>query len=270
MNFQNFSVHKSLSIFILFSFLLIALFYNFLPVLPHNTPSGIPLSAPSARHLLGTDDLGMDIYSQLLYGTRVSVFLGLSSALVAGLGGSLLGIIAGYYGGFFEKLILTMIDIVMAIPELPFMILLSAFLGPSIVNIVIAVSLIAWIMPAKIMRSKVLEIKNENYVVLSQFWGGNFWHIFLKHLLPSVFPLMLIAFVHITNRAILAEASLAFLGLSDPISKSWGMVLNRAMSFENIFLTPYWKWWLVSPTIVLIIFVMAASQPARAIEKKLL
>lgn len=254
---------------ILALFILVAIFYNLLPLPAYNIPVGNPLVAPNTNHLLGTDDLGMDILSQLLHGTRTSIVLGLLCAIIAGVGGSIIGVIAGYYGGLFDKIVLTLIDVVMVIPELPFMIVLSAFLGPSLYNIVIAISLLSWVMPAKMVRSQTLAIKNEGYMIIAQNYGASFPHIFRKHLLPGLYSVMVISFIRITNRAILSEAGLAFLGLSDPVSKSWGMVMNRAISFDNIFLTHYWKWWLISPIVFLVLFVFAISGIARELEGRL-
>lgn len=250
-------------------FLIIAIIYDFLPIAPHNTPSGDSLMPPSFQHWLGTDDLGMDVLSQLLYGTRLSMFLGIASASLSVGFGTFIGVFSAYVGGKLDSICLIVMDTLIALPELPLMIVLSAYLGPNIVNIIIAISIISWVMPAKLIRSKTLQITSRAYVSLSNAYGARFAHVFKRHIFADIFPIMAVSSIKILNRAILAEAGLAFLGLSDPISKSWGMVMNRALSFSNIFLTDYWKWWLTSPTLFLIIFALSMSALGRKLEFKL-
>lgn len=246
-------------------FLLIAPFI--LDLKPHNEPSGPSLVSPSSEHILGTDDLGIDVFSQLVYGTKTTIFLSLTTALISGLGGSTIGIISGYIGGKFDSFILSIIDIMMAIPDLPLMIVLGAFLGPGIKNIIIVIALVSWTMPAKIARSQVLKLRNEKYIVLSRAYGGSFFFVFKNHIFKSIFPVLMASIMKIMNRAVLSEATLAFLGLGDPLSKSWGMLLTRAMSFPNIYFTPFYKWWLVPPLLLIVLFVTTLAMLSRNIER---
>lgn len=124
-------------------------------------------------------------------------------------------------------------------------------------------------MPAKMARSKTIEISKEKYVILSKKYGASFLYIARKHLIPQLIPIIALSIIKISNKAILAEASLAFLGLSDPLSKSWGMTINRAMSFPNIFLTEYWKWWMVVPIVALSLYVLCISNISREMEVNL-
>ncbi len=249
-------------------YLIIAVFYDLFPVIKYNLPTDDILQGPSKKHLLGTDDLGMDILSQLLYGTRISLIVGISCAVFASIGGSILGVIGGYRGKRIDKILLSAIDVINSLPQLPFMIVLSAVLGPDIKNIIFAICLISWVMPARLVRSKVIKIKNQDYIKYAEKYGANFFYILRKHMFVEIYPIVIITFIRIINRAIIAEAGLAFLGLSDPLSKSWGMVLNRAIGFENIFLTDYWKWWLIFPIVFLVVFVLSISTIAREIEKR--
>ncbi len=250
-------------------YLLIAIFYDFLPIRPYNEQSYDILVSPCRAHLLGTDDLGMDILSQLLYGTRISVIIGLSCTTISVFIGGILGTISAYFGGVVDKIILSLFDVFNALPNLPLMIVLGAFLGPSLLNVVIAICIVSWVYPARMVRSKVLHIKNQPFLKLSRKYGGKFPYIFYRHLLPSLYPVFLTGFIKIINRAIIAEASLAFLGLSDPTSKSWGMVLNSVLQFEHIFLTEFWKWWLISPIAFLLIFVLNIANVGKYFELKI-
>ncbi len=258
----------SLYLFIICLYVLAALCYDLFPVTPYNEATADILQPPSKFHLLGTDDLGMDIFSQLLYGTKISLLVGVSCGIFAAAGGSIIGIFAGYKGKKADSAVLSLIEILNSIPELPFMIVLAAVMGADIKNVIFAICLISWVMPARTVRSKAVKIKQQKYVAFAEKYGAGFFYIFRKHLLPEIYPVIAVGFIKIVNRAVIAEASLAFLGLSDPTAKSWGIVLNRALEFENIFLTDYWKWWLVSPVVCLLIFVLSIAGIAREIEKK--
>jgi peptide/nickel transport system permease protein len=117
------------------------------------------------------------------------------------------------------------------------------------------------------IRAKILTLKNEKYIVAAQSYGGNFFYITLVHFLPQVFPMISVSMFKIASHAIIAEASLSFLGLGDPTSKSWGLLLNHAINFPGIYFTEYWKWWVLSPLIMLIILIIALSFIARDFEK---
>ena len=164
-------------------------------------------------------------------------------------------------------MILSIIDIFLSIPELPLMIVLGAFLGTNLKNIIFVLVLVTWTHPAKIARNEIIKLKNEKYILLSKAYGGSFFHIFRWHLLKPMWSIIITAIVKIMNKAILAEASLAYLGLGDPLSKSWGMIISRAMSFPNIYFTEYYKWWLLPPLVLLIILVVTLASLAQKLEK---
>ena len=232
-------------------------------------PSGQALSPPSQEHWFGTDDLGIDLFASVCYGAKSSLLLSVGSAVVAAIGGSIIGMLAGYAGGIIDTLIVSIIDFFIGIPDLLLMVVLGVFLGPGLANIIFAISLVSWIMPAKIVRSEVLKIKTENYIRLSKVYGAHFWHIFAWHLWKPLFSIILVSVIKIMNKAILAEASLAYLGLGDPLSKSWGMTITRAMDFPTIYLTDFWKWWLVFPTAVMVCTVLSVAAIGRRAELKI-
>jgi len=232
-------------------------------------PSGQALSPPSREHWFGTDDLGIDLFASICYGAKSSLLLSIGSALAAALGGSIIGMLAGYAGGSIDTVIVSAIDFFIGIPDLLLMVVLGVFLGPGLANIIFAISLVSWIMPAKIVRSEVLKIKTDSYIRLSKAYGAHFWHIFAWHFWKPLFSVMLVSVIKIMNKAILAEASLAYLGLGDPLSKSWGMTITRAMDFPNIYLTDFWKWWLVFPTAVMVCTVLSVAAIGRRAELKI-
>ncbi len=232
-------------------------------------PTGKALMPPSSEHWFGTDDLGIDLFASICAGAKSSIVLAAGSALFAALGGSILGMIAGYSGGVIDEIIISAVDFFISIPDLLLMVVLGAFLGPGLGNIIFAISLVSWVMPAKIARSEMLKIKKENYIKLAAAYGANFRHLFLWHFWKPLFSLMVISVIRIMNKAILAEASLAYLGLGDPLSKSWGMTITRAMDFPNIYLTDFWKWWLVFPTAIMVLTVLSVAVIGKEMEKRI-
>lgn len=235
---------------------------------PYAVESGEPLTPPGADHWFGTDDLGVDLFAQLSHGAAVTFLLGGGTALFSGGLGSLLGIWGGYFGGRADALLVAAIDFVTSIPELPLMIVLGAYLEPGLDNVVLAISLVSWTHPARMTRSFVLRLANEPHVVLSRAYGGNFAHVLRLHLIRPLFPLLVLNVIRIVGRTIMAEVSLAYLGLGDPLSRSWGMTLTRAMSYPDIYFTPYWKWWLLMPLALILLTVSSLACLAEVWERR--
>ncbi len=229
--------------------------------------SGKSLEAPGPSHILGTDELGMDIWSQICYGARMSLVIGLAVALISGLGGGVLGILAGYIGGIWDTMLLRAIDITLALPNFPLLIVIAAFLGPSIVNVILVLVLFSWAKPARIARSQTLALKKQKYVISARLHGAEPMYIIKKHLLPEVLPLIFVSIVNLASYAIVAESGLAFLGLGDPTSKSWGMMLYYSTHFRSIYFTPYWQWWLVPPLVALIFLLLCLAFIGRDLER---
>jgi peptide/nickel transport system permease protein len=230
-------------------------------------PSGKALEAPSPVHWLGTDDLGIDLWAQICYGAKISVLVGLGTALLAGLGGTVVGILSGYYGGRVDRFIMRIVDLSVALPDLPVMVLLGAFFGPSLFNIILALAVFSWSVPARTVRSQILAIKQEKYIAAARSYGANFYHLARRHFWPGVFPLAAVGMIRVTGRAIVAEAGLSFLGLGDPTSKSWGLILNHALNFKGIYFTEYWKWWITAPLVTITILVASIAILARDGER---
>ncbi len=267
LKFKKFTIWGKLSIICLALIIFVGIFAPYISPYEHNLPSGKALEAPSKDHLFGTDDLGIDLLSQIFYGARLSLIIGFSTSILAGLGGASLGIVSGYYGGIIDKLIMRLADTIIALPNLPMMILLGAFFGPSIKNIVLVLVLFSWTGPARIIRSKVISIKKESYIVMAKSYNASFFHLFKNHFLPEITPILAITIIRITSRAIVAEAGLSFLGLGDPTSKSWGLILNHGINFKGIYFTEYWKWWVTSPLLSTMILILAISYISRDLER---
>jgi ABC-type dipeptide/oligopeptide/nickel transport system permease subunit len=209
-----------------------------------------PFLRPSSTHWLGTNDIGQDIASELVYGTRISLFIGLLAASVAISIGTMVGLLAGYCGGKVDTFLMRLVDVVLVIPFLPLMILLAAYLGPSFWNIIMVIGVLVWARPARVIRSQVLSLRSRGYVTAAESMGGRLGHVLFTHVLPGVMPLALAQFVMAASHSILIEASLSFLGLGDPLQKSWGSILHYAQ-MRGAFLSGAWLWWVTPPGLMI-------------------
>lgn len=227
--------------------------------------SGTPFSAPSAAHWLGTNDIGQDILSELIVGTRVSLLIGFTAAAVAILIGTVVGVTAGFLGGRVDALLMRLVDVVLVLPFIPLMIVLAAFLGASAGNLILAIALLIWARPARVIRSSALGIRNLTFVEGARALGASNPHILWRHVLPGVLPIAVSQFILAASGSILIEASLSFLGLGDPIRKSWGTVLYYAQ-IRGAFLNGSWPWWVVPPGLLISSAVLGFALTGRAIE----
>ncbi|WP_144634415.1 ABC transporter permease [Bordetella genomosp. 13] len=188
--------------------------------------------APSASFWLGTDELGRDIYSRLMYGARASLMAGLVSVIIALIVGVPFGLAAGYFGGWTDSIVSRCTEALLAIPFLILAIALAAFLGPSLINAMIAIGVSAAPKFIRITRGQVLAVKNEDYVQSARALGASDLRIIGRHILPNVMPPLIVQATITIATAIIAEASLSFLGLGlQPPNPSWGSMLNTAKNF---------------------------------------
>jgi peptide/nickel transport system ATP-binding protein/peptide/nickel transport system permease protein len=226
-----------------------------------------PLSAPSAEHPLGTNDIGQDLLSELIWGTRLSLFVGLTVAAMSVTTGTLVGIVSGYFGGWQSAVLMRLADLTLALPFLPLVILLSAYLGPSLRNVVLVLALVSWAGPARLIRSRVLSLLNEPFVEASRALGGGHLRVMTLHIWPAVRNLVLSQIVLVAGISILAEASLSFLGLGDTTAKSWGTMLYFARS-SGAFLGRSWQWWVLPTGIMLALTVLSLVLISYGFERR--
>ena len=188
--------------------------------------------APSLAHLFGTDDVGRDVFSRVVYGTRASLFAGVISVSIALSVGVPLGLTAGYGGGFIDALFSRMTDAMLACPFIILAIALAAFLGPSLGNAMIAIGITTTPVFLRLTRGQVMQVKVEEYIEAARAVGNPRWRIALVHILPNIFPAILVQATLSIATAIIAEAALSFLGLGQqPPDPSWGSMLNSAQRF---------------------------------------
>lgn len=270
-NFRNLwrelSILGKCSLLIILALVLMAIFAPYLTWHPHNASSGPPLVPPGGEHLLGTDELGVDLWSMICFGARVSLKVGLFTALLAGLGGGAIGIISAYQGGWLDRVLMRVVDIMIVLPDLPVMIVLAAFFGSSLRNIIIVLALFSWSIPARLVRAQALALKEQPYIKMAAHYGGGTAYLLTRHFLPELFPLLVVSMIRLAGMAIITEASLSFLGLGDPTSRSWGLIINHAVNFRGIYFTPFWTWWLLYPWLFLTLLVSSLALLGRDLEK---
>jgi len=215
------------------------------------------LQAPSKEHILGTDKIGRDIFARLLYGGRISILVGLGSALGAATIGVLLGAYAGYKGGKIDKIILRISEIFMSFPQIVLVLLLVTILGQSLRNLLIIFIATGWGSVYRMTRAKMLSIREEEYVQALRAFGLNDFIVCYKHMLPNAIGPILVNITLSTAMFILEEASLSFLGLGVPLEiATWGNILNAAQD-QAVLLNNWWIWLPVG--IVISLFVMAVN-----------
>jgi peptide/nickel transport system permease protein len=251
-------VHSPMGVIGALMLLLVVFIAVFAPWLaPYNprervqvTPDDI-LAPPDAQHLLGRDDAGKDVLSLLIYGARVSLVVGFTASFMSMIIGTTVGLVAGYHGGRIGNVSMRFVDFLMVIPDLPLMLVIIAVMGRGLGNIILVIGLLGWTYTARLVRSQVLSIKERQFVLRGRSVGASHTRLILRHILPMILPLIIAQAILDISVAILAESSLAFLGLGDPTLISWGSMLNfafeRAVSRE--------AWWFILPPGLAIVWV---------------
>jgi peptide/nickel transport system permease protein len=223
-----------------------------------------PTSFPG-YHILGTDQLGRDVFSQLVIGVRITLIIALIATLIAmGIGG-VIGLLAGYYGGLADSILMRFTDVFFVIPSLTIMIILGAILPPSITSLIIVIGIFSWPSTARIVRGQVLTIKERSYIERARAVGGSNSYIIMKHVVPAVAPLIIANTVLVAAYAVLSEVVLDFFGLGDPSMVSWGTMLYQAFG-AGAMSGNLW-WWVFPPGIMVILLLMGVSILGHAMDE---
>jgi peptide/nickel transport system permease protein len=241
----------------------LAVFAEF--VAPHNPEIGTLsqrfrppawLAGGSSEHLLGTDHIGRDVLSRLIFGARVSMIVGFMAVIFAGVVGTGLGILSGYLGGWVDQVIMRITDAWLALPALTFAIFLAAIVGPSEFNIVIILGIVYWTRYARVIRGEVLSLKERDFVRLAVVAGCSKWTIMRRHLLPNVLNSAIVLATLMLGVVIVTEAALSFLGVGVPPPKpAWGLMLADG---KKGLMAGYW-WLTVLPGLCIVMMVLAAN-----------
>jgi peptide/nickel transport system permease protein len=232
---------------------------------PHNPEIGIlsqrfkpPFweAGGTTQYLLGTDQLGRDVLSRLIFGARISMIVGFTAVLFAGFVGTVLGIVSGYMGGWVDQVVMRLTDTWLALPALTFAIFLAAIVGPSMWNIVIILGAVYWTRYARVIRGEVLSLKEREFVRLAIVAGCSKWTIMRRHILPNVVNTAIVLGTLMLGVVIVAEASLSFLGVGvPPPEPAWGLMLADG---KQGLMVGYW-WLTVFPGCCIMLMVLSAN-----------
>jgi peptide/nickel transport system permease protein len=248
------SLLGKLGLIIVLSFVILALGAAW--IAPYNpfTFVGDPFLEPSSTHIFGTDQVGRDIFSRVIYGTRISLLVGLvASAMTVGLG-TMMGLVSGYLGGKIDNVLMRITDLFIILPSLPLMLIMASILGKGIQNIIIVITVVGWTSTARMVRSQTMSLKERPFTEASRAIGSSDIHTIARHIVPNVFPLVFANGMIAIVDAILSEAGLSFLGFGDPSLPSWGMVLYFANT-AGATVNGYW-WYIVPPGLCIMLLVM--------------
>lgn len=228
--------------------------------------SVVRLSPPTADNWFGTTNQGMDVFSQLIWGSRVALAVGLLSALGSVLLGTLIGLFAGYFGGWTDEVLMRATDVAFGIPFLPFAMVVISIVEPSLTLVILLVIFFLWRTTARVIRSQVLTLKARPFVWAARAAGAGPGKILFLHIAPNVLPLSFLYIAIGVQTGVMLEAALSFLGFGDPHLQSWGIMLNAA--FTAGAMRSAW-WWVLPPGLALSIFVLSVFMITRAYEEVL-
>ncbi|NFD17725.1 ABC transporter permease [Clostridium botulinum] len=260
---------KSYKIWIIV-FSIIILSSVFAPIITKFKPYEVEITKvlikPNKIHIMGTDSMGRDVFSRILYGGRVSLSVALLSVLISTTIGTLYGVISGYFGGKIDSVMMRILDTFLAIPTLVIMLALQSIIRGGITSMIIIMGLTGWLQTARIVRSQVMSIKNKNYVKAARVLGTPIYKIMINHLLRNSLPAVLVISVLNCAQAVFTEVSMSFLGIGVPEGMpSWGSMLNCA---QNDILSGAW-WIAFYPGIFTVISMLSINFIGEGIKKKL-
>ncbi|MBM3255409.1 MAG: ABC transporter permease [Candidatus Omnitrophica bacterium] len=241
----------------------------FAPLLSPYDPAAINqdnlLSAPSSAHLLGTDSLGRDLLSRIIYGARISLSVGLVAVGIATLIGLSIGCLAGFYAGFLDMLLMRLVDVMLCFPTFYLILAVTAIAGPSVFNIMLIIGLTSWMGVARLVRAEILSLKEREFIQAATAIGATHFRIILRHLIPNALTPILVNATLGVSAAILIESGLSFLGLGvQPPTASWGNILIESKSTLGV------AWWItVFPGLSILITILGFNIFAEGLKKEI-
>jgi peptide/nickel transport system permease protein len=227
--------------------------------------TGPTLAPPSTSYWLGTDESGRSVLALVVWGTRVSLLVGVAATVISMGIGTLVGIASGHYRGLIATSLERLTDWFLVIPFLPLAIVLATVLGQSMLNIIIVIGVSSWPSTARLVRAQTLSVEARPYLERARVLGGGNWHQMSRHVLPNVMPLVLANTTLTVAIAILSETTLSFLGLGDPFRTSWGSILDDAQQAQAITAGDWW--YVIPPGVCVVIVVLAFTLVGRALEE---
>lgn len=229
-----------------------------------NTADNPTWASPSSQFILGTDYLGRSVALQIMWGSRVSLFVGLAATLLTIVIGTVIGLASGFFGGWTDAVLMRITDWFLVIPFLPTAIVLAAVLNRSLWTIVFVIGITSWPSTARLVRSQVLSVRSRLYVDRARALGAGRAHLVRRHILPNVTPLVMASTTLAVPISILTETTLSFLGLGDPTQVSWGFILNEAREKGAVDRGAWWYY--MPPGVAIVMVVLAFTLLGRAME----
>jgi peptide/nickel transport system permease protein len=248
-------------------FILLAIIGPFIEPYSTTKQVGQVYASPSGKHLLGLDDGGIDMLSEVIDGARVSMLVGFAAAAVAMLIGGVVGLLSGYLGNKTDVVLMRITDYFLVIPDVPLMIVAAAVFGRSLLNIILIIGIIYWTSTARLIRAQVKSVRERVYVKRARALGGSHWRLLWNHITPQVAPLLVANTVLTVAIAVFAETYIDFLGLGDPSTISWGHLIQNSLTGGAIFHKAWWA--IIPPGLCVTIVILAATMIGQAMEDAL-
>ena len=230
------------------------------------TVSGPPLAAPGWGPWLGTDAIGQDLASQWLTGARTSLALGLLGGGGTFVLATIVGAVAGWWGGLADAVLMRLTDVTLVLPTVVVVIVISAYTHPTVLSLSAIIAATSWPTSARLIRSQVLTLRRRGYLAVAAGFGASGLRVLWRHVLPDSCLVLLAAAVRDVERAIAYEVGLAFLGLTVSTEGSWGTMLHDALAFQGLFLTRAWLWWLLPPVVAVSVLLVGLALCATAVD----
>lgn len=224
------------------------------------------LLSPSYSHWLGTNQVGQDIWGQLLYGARTSLLVGFGVGILSLVLSVIFGVSAALIGGLYDRIIMRIVDAFIVIPMIVVVILVAAYIRPDLYVLILLLAILSWQGGARVIRAQALSLKEGGHVHASRTFGASRLYLAWRHIVPDLGPILLVEFIYSVRRAVFIEAGLAFLGIGDPMLVSWGIMMRDAMSFSYL---NAWQWWLVPAGVALSLTIIGLTFISHAAESVL-
>jgi peptide/nickel transport system permease protein len=256
-----------LGLALILAFVLIAILAPLIEPYDPHTKTGAVYEPPSSAHVLGTDDGGADMLSLLIEGSRVSLIVGFAAALVSAVIGGSIGVLAGYFGGRTDTVLMRVTDYFIVIPDVPLMIVAAALFGRSLLNIILIIGVIYWTTTARVIRAQAKSVRERVYVKRARAVGASNGRIVVRHVLPQLMPLLIANTVLLVAYAIFVETFVTFLGLGDPSKLSWGKLIENAFKGDAVLNEAWWA--IVPPGVCVVLVVLGCTLLGIAMEDAL-
>jgi peptide/nickel transport system permease protein len=232
---------------------------------PTITTNGPRLAGPSFRYPLGTDRQGISVLSLVIEGSRTSLYIGLTAAVISMVIGTAVGLWAGYKSAVTDALLMRITDAFLVLPWLAFAIVMASILGQNTFAIILIIGITSWAGTARLVRAQVLSVKERNYIERSRALGTSDFQVVIRHVLPNLMPVIFANTILTIAIAILSESALSFLGLGNPLSKSWGTLIEEAFGAGALSLHAWW--WLMAPSLCIVLVVLGFTMVGFAMDE---